>query len=174
MAAAFRLVVRTVPSLCGPVNSLTVIVLVVAANQPCANVDSWSLPKSQRGVNLSEGVRPPGKCGYIFDVWADFRFLYRSRVSFDSRFAIDFGLWWWHWIIIILIQTKYYATKILNTVRDSKCRISQQFDETIDHIISVCFHFNVRYLYWWRLTGQLRRLETALNRIGSLKFRVGT
>jgi len=93
VAAVFGLVVRTVPSLYGPVNSLTVIVLVVAANQPCANVDSWSLPKSQRGVNLSEGVRPPGKYGCIFDVCTDFRFLYRSRVSFESRFAIDFGLW---------------------------------------------------------------------------------
>jgi hypothetical protein len=33
------------------------------------------------------------------------------------------------------IQTKYYATKILNTETDSKCRLCQQFDETIDHII---------------------------------------
>jgi len=29
------------------------------------------------------------------------------------------------------LQTKYYATKILNTKTDSKCRLSQQFDETI-------------------------------------------
>jgi hypothetical protein len=36
------------------------------------------------------------------------------------------------------IQTKYYATKILNTETDSKCRLCQQFDETIDHIISAC------------------------------------
>jgi flagellar biosynthesis chaperone FliJ len=36
------------------------------------------------------------------------------------------------------LQTKYYATKILNTETDSKCRICQQFDETIDHIISAC------------------------------------
>jgi len=36
------------------------------------------------------------------------------------------------------LQTKYYATKILNTERDSKCRFCQQFDETIDHIISAC------------------------------------
>jgi len=36
------------------------------------------------------------------------------------------------------IQTKYYATKILNTETDSKCRLCQQFDETIDHIISEC------------------------------------
>jgi len=34
------------------------------------------------------------------------------------------------------LQTKYYATKILNTETDSKCRLCQQFDETIDHIIS--------------------------------------
>jgi hypothetical protein len=32
------------------------------------------------------------------------------------------------------IQTKYYATKILNTETDSKCRLCQQFDETTDHI----------------------------------------
>jgi hypothetical protein len=36
------------------------------------------------------------------------------------------------------LQTKYYATKILNTETDSKCRLCQQFDETIDHIISAC------------------------------------
>jgi hypothetical protein len=34
------------------------------------------------------------------------------------------------------LQTKYYATKILNTETDSKCRLCHQFDETIDHIIS--------------------------------------
>ena len=34
------------------------------------------------------------------------------------------------------LQTKYYATKILNTEIDSKCRLCQQYDETIDHIIS--------------------------------------
>ena len=38
-------------------------------------------------------------------------------------------------IIIIIIN---YATKILNTETDSKCRLCQQFDETIDHIISAC------------------------------------
>ena len=32
------------------------------------------------------------------------------------------------------IQTKYYATKILSTETDSKCRLCQQFDETTDHI----------------------------------------
>jgi hypothetical protein len=36
------------------------------------------------------------------------------------------------------IQTKYYATKILNTETDSKCRLCQQFDETINHIILAC------------------------------------
>jgi hypothetical protein len=36
------------------------------------------------------------------------------------------------------IQTKYCATKILNTETDSKCRLCQQFDETIDHIILAC------------------------------------
>ena len=37
-----------------------------------------------------------------------------------------------------VLETKYYATKILNTETDSKCRLCQQFDETIDHIISAC------------------------------------
>ena len=36
------------------------------------------------------------------------------------------------------LQTKYYGTKILNTETDSKCRLCQQFDETIDHIKSAC------------------------------------
>ena len=36
------------------------------------------------------------------------------------------------------LQTKYNATKILNTETDSKCRLCQQFDETIDHVISAC------------------------------------
>ena len=36
------------------------------------------------------------------------------------------------------LQTKYYTTKILSTETDSKCRLCQQFDETTDHIISVC------------------------------------
>jgi len=37
-----------------------------------------------------------------------------------------------------VLQTKYYTTKILNTETDSKCRLCQHFDETIDHIISAC------------------------------------
>jgi hypothetical protein len=36
-----------------------------------------------------------------------------------------------------VLQTKNYATKILNTETDSKCRLCQQFDETIEHI-SAC------------------------------------
>ena len=36
------------------------------------------------------------------------------------------------------LQTKYYATKILSTETDSKCRLCQQFDETLDHILSAC------------------------------------
>jgi hypothetical protein len=36
------------------------------------------------------------------------------------------------------LNTKYYATKIFNTEADSKCRLCQQFYETIDHIISAC------------------------------------
>ena len=34
------------------------------------------------------------------------------------------------------VQTRYYATKILSTETDSKCRHCQQFDERIDHTIS--------------------------------------
>ena len=37
-----------------------------------------------------------------------------------------------------VLQTKYYATKILNTETHSKCRLGQKFYETIDHIISAC------------------------------------
>ena len=36
------------------------------------------------------------------------------------------------------LNTKYYATKILHTETESKCRLCQQHDETIDHIISAC------------------------------------
>jgi hypothetical protein len=36
------------------------------------------------------------------------------------------------------LQTKYYGTKTLNTETDSKCRLCQQFDETIDNIITAC------------------------------------
>jgi len=36
------------------------------------------------------------------------------------------------------LQTKYYATKILNIETDSKYRLCQKFVETIDHIISAC------------------------------------
>jgi len=36
------------------------------------------------------------------------------------------------------LNTKYYATKILHTETESKCRLCQQHDETIDHIMSAC------------------------------------
>jgi hypothetical protein len=36
------------------------------------------------------------------------------------------------------LQTKYFAKKILNAESYSTCRLCQQFDETIDHIVSVC------------------------------------
>jgi hypothetical protein len=36
------------------------------------------------------------------------------------------------------LNTKCYATKILHTETDRKCRLCQQHDETIDHIISAC------------------------------------
>ena len=41
-------------------------------------------------------------------------------------------------VLVQAIQIKYYTTKILNTETDSKCRLCQEFDETIDHIISAC------------------------------------
>jgi hypothetical protein len=33
------------------------------------------------------------------------------------------------------LQTRYYATKILQTVKHSKCRLCHQFEETVDHPI---------------------------------------
>jgi hypothetical protein len=36
------------------------------------------------------------------------------------------------------LQTKYHATKILQTEKDSKCRLCHQFEERVDHIMSVC------------------------------------
>jgi hypothetical protein len=36
------------------------------------------------------------------------------------------------------LNTKYYATKIVHTETDRKCRLCQQHDETIDHITSTC------------------------------------
>ena len=34
------------------------------------------------------------------------------------------------------LQTKHHATKILQTVTDSKCRLCKQFDVTVEHILS--------------------------------------
>jgi hypothetical protein len=36
------------------------------------------------------------------------------------------------------LQSKYHGTKILGTETDSKCRISKQFDETVENITSTC------------------------------------
>jgi lipopolysaccharide export LptBFGC system permease protein LptF len=36
------------------------------------------------------------------------------------------------------LQTKYHATKILQTEKDSKCRLCHQFEETVDHIMAAC------------------------------------
>jgi hypothetical protein len=36
------------------------------------------------------------------------------------------------------LQTKYHATKILQTEKESKCRLCHQFEETVDHIMSAC------------------------------------
>jgi hypothetical protein len=37
-----------------------------------------------------------------------------------------------------VLEKKYLATKILHTETDSKCRLCQQFDETIEHTILAC------------------------------------
>jgi hypothetical protein len=58
------------------------------------------------------------------------------------------------------LQTKYYATKILQTETDSKCRLHQQYDKSIHHTALACqisakepyrdmtervqLHFNIR------------------------------
>jgi hypothetical protein len=36
------------------------------------------------------------------------------------------------------LQTKYHATKMLHNETYSKCRLCQQSDDTIEHIISAC------------------------------------
>jgi lipopolysaccharide export LptBFGC system permease protein LptF len=36
------------------------------------------------------------------------------------------------------LQTKYHATKILQTETGSKCRLCHQFEETVNHIMSAC------------------------------------
>jgi hypothetical protein len=36
------------------------------------------------------------------------------------------------------LQTKYPATKMLQTETDNKCRPCKQFDETVDNIVSAC------------------------------------
>jgi len=36
------------------------------------------------------------------------------------------------------LQTRYHATKIIQTDTDSQCSICQQFDEAVEHIISAC------------------------------------
>jgi hypothetical protein len=36
------------------------------------------------------------------------------------------------------LETKYHATKILQTEKDSKCRLCHQFEETVDNIMSAC------------------------------------
>ena len=54
------------------------------------------------------------------------------------------------------LQTKYYATKILSSETDSKCRLCQQFDETIDHRIS-------NALYWQKNSTQKDKIEFVPN-----------
>jgi hypothetical protein len=36
------------------------------------------------------------------------------------------------------LNTKFYTTKVLHTETDSKCRLCQQFDEKMEHVISAC------------------------------------
>jgi hypothetical protein len=35
-------------------------------------------------------------------------------------------------------QTKYHSKELLQRVTDCKCRLCQQFDETVDHVSSAC------------------------------------
>jgi len=37
-----------------------------------------------------------------------------------------------------ILQTNYHTTGILKTETDSKCRLCQQYNKTVDHIISAC------------------------------------
>jgi hypothetical protein len=46
------------------------------------------------------------------------------------------------------LNVKYYATKILNTETDSKRKLCQQFDETIDHISACPILAKERYVKW--------------------------
>jgi hypothetical protein len=34
-----------------------------------------------------------------------------------------------------ILQTKYHATKVLQTEKDSRCRLCHQCEETVDHVI---------------------------------------
>jgi hypothetical protein len=36
------------------------------------------------------------------------------------------------------LQIKYHATKILQTGKDSKCRLCHQLEETVDNLMSAC------------------------------------
>jgi len=36
------------------------------------------------------------------------------------------------------LQNQYHATNVLQTETDSKCRLCQQFDESVTHITSAC------------------------------------
>ena len=36
------------------------------------------------------------------------------------------------------LQTKYHATKMLQTGTDSKCRLCKQFDEKVEHVVTAC------------------------------------
>jgi len=44
------------------------------------------------------------------------------------------------------LQTKYHATKVLQTERVSKCRRCKQFDETVEHIITCPVLANEQYV----------------------------
>jgi hypothetical protein len=56
------------------------------------------------------------------------------------------------------LQTKYYTRKILNTETDGKCRLCQQFDETIDHTVPAC-PILAKEQYLIRLDGVCAQLQ---------------
>ena len=57
-------------------------------------------------------------------------FLWLSRGDLKGETACEITA-----VQVQVLQTKYHATKILQTETDSKYRMCKQFDETVEHII---------------------------------------
>jgi hypothetical protein len=84
------------------------------------------------------------------------------------------------------IQTEYYVIKTLKTVTHHKCRLCQQYDKTVDRIISVCpllakqyikghdrvfaqLHFNICKETGLKLDSEYRYASTKIGRTKSWK-----